>query len=65
MCPDPEFPNALHSEFMNMPNVEFLIVPLCSAPVSYLAANGVIRCGTGTPQRIGDCSEHAVLATDA
>ena len=25
------------------------------------AANGVVRCATGTPQRIGDCSEHAVL----
>jgi len=22
-CPDPEFPNALHSEFMNTPNVDF------------------------------------------
>jgi len=56
-CPDPEFPNALHSEFINMPNVEFLDVPLCSAPTSYLAANGVVRCATGTPQRVGACSE--------
>jgi len=64
-CPDPEFPNTLHSEFMNTPNVEFLNVPLCSAPMSYLAANGVVRCPTGTPQRIGDCSEHAVLTAGA
>jgi len=64
-CPDPEFPNALHSEFMNTPNVEFLNVPLCSAPMSYLAANGVVRCATGTPQRVGGCSEHAVLAAGA
>jgi len=50
---------------MNTPNVEFLDVPLCSAPMSYLAANGVFRCDTGTQQRIGDCSEHAVLAAGA
>jgi len=33
--------------------------------MSYLAANGVVRCATDTPQRIGDCSEHAVLAAGA
>ena len=60
-CPDPGFPNALHSEFMNTPNVEFLNVLLCSAPMSYLAANGVVRCPTGMLQRIGDCSKHEVL----
>ena len=38
-CPDPEFPKALHSEFMSTPNVEFLNVPLCSAPISYLAGS--------------------------
>ena len=63
--PDPKFPNALHSEFMNTPNVEFLNVPLCSMPMSYLAANGVVRCATGTPQRVGACSEHAVLVAGA
>jgi len=45
---------------MNTPNVEFLNVPLCSAPMSYLAANGVTRGATGTPQRIAACSEHAM-----
>jgi len=50
---------------MNTPNVEFLNVPVCSAPMSYLAANGVVGCAMGTPQRIGDCSEHAVLAAGA
>jgi len=50
---------------MNRPNVEFLNVPLCSMPMSYLAANGVVRCATGTRQGIGDCSEHAVLAAGA
>jgi len=64
-CPDPEIPNVLHSEFMNMPNVEFLNVPPVNAPMSYLAANGVVRCVTGTPQRTGDCSEHVVLAAGA
>jgi len=39
MCPDPEFPNVLHSEFMNTPNVQFLNVRLCSAPISYLAGS--------------------------
>jgi len=29
------------------------------------AANVVVRCATGTPQRIGACSEHAVLAAGA
>jgi len=29
------------------------------------AANGVVRCATGTPQRVGACSEHAVLAAGA
>jgi len=38
-CPDPEFPNALHSENMNTPNVEFLNVPVCSAPMSYFAGS--------------------------
>ena len=60
-CPDPEFPNALHCEFMNTPNVEFLNVPLCSGPKTYLAANGVIRGGTDTPQHVAGCSEHTVL----
>jgi len=64
-CPDPEFPNVLHSEFMNTPSVEFLNVPVCSVPMSYFAANGVIRCATGMPQCIGDCSEHAVLVAGA
>jgi len=41
-CPDPEFLKALHSEFMNTPNVKFLNVPLCSVPMSYLAGN---KCG--------------------
>ena len=26
---------------------------------------GPLHCPTGTPQRIGDCSQHAVLATGA
>jgi len=56
-CPNPEFP--LHSEFMNTPNVEFLNVPLCSAPMSYLATNGVVRCAKGMPQRVAARSEHA------
>jgi len=60
-CPDPGFPNALHSEFINMPNVKFLNVPLCSMPLSYLAANGVVHCPTGMLRHIGDCSEHVVL----
>ena len=30
-----------------------------------LAANGVVRCATGTPQRVVACSEHAVLAASA
>jgi len=38
-CPDPEFPNVLHSEFMNTPNVDFLNVSLCSMPISYLAGS--------------------------
>jgi len=38
-CRDPEFPNTLHFNFMNMPNVEFLNVPLCSAPMSYLVSS--------------------------
>jgi len=38
-CPDPEFPSALHSKFINTPNVEFLNVPLCSVPMSYLAGS--------------------------
>jgi len=42
-CPDPELPNALHSEFMNTPNVEFLNVPVCSAPMSYLAGSKLGR----------------------
>jgi len=29
------------------------------------AANGVVRCATGTPQRVGACSELAVLAAGA
>jgi len=65
-CPDPEFPNVLYSEFMNTPNVEFLNVPLCTAPMSYLAGSKwVDRCATGTPQRVGVFSEHAVLAAGA
>ena len=56
MCPDPELPNALHSEYTNTLNIEFLSVPLCSAPMSYLAANGVVPCATGTSQRVGACS---------
>jgi len=59
-CPDPKFPNALHCEFMNTPNVEFLNVPLCSPPMSYLAGSK-----WGRPQRVGACSEHAVLAAGA
>jgi len=35
--------NALHCEFMNTPHVEFLNVPVCSAPMSFLAGNGVVR----------------------
>jgi len=35
------------------------------AYMSYLAANGVVRCATRTPQHIGDCSEQAVLAAGA
>ena len=54
-----------HYESKNTPNVDFLNVPLYVAPTSYLAANWVVRCATGTPQRIGDCSEHAVLAAGA
>jgi len=61
----PKFPNELHSELMKTPNVEVLNVPLCSAPMSYLAANGVVRCAMGMPQRIGDCSEHVVLVAGA
>ena len=39
-CPDdPKFPNALHSKFMKTPNIEFLNVPLCSAPMSYLTSS--------------------------
>ena len=43
-CPIPsseraQIPNALHSGFMNTPNVEFLNIPLCSAPMSYLAGS--------------------------
>jgi len=38
-CGDPKFPNALHSEFMNTPNFDFLNVPFCSAPMSYLAGS--------------------------
>jgi len=65
-CPDPEFPNALHSEFMNTPNVEFLNVSLSARLCHTLpAAIGVIRCATGTRQRVGACSEHAVLAAGA
>ena len=30
---------ALHSEFMNTPNIDFLNVHLCSAPMSYLAGS--------------------------
>ena len=56
-CPDPKFRNVLHSKFMNIPNVKFLNVPLCSTPMSYLAANGVVRCATGTTQCVGACSE--------
>jgi len=61
-CRDPEFPNELHSEFMNKPNVEFLNIPVCSTPMSYLAGSkwGRPLC-YGMPQRIGACSEHAVL----
>jgi len=36
------------------------IIP-CPLP----AANGVVRCATGMPQRVGACSEHAVLAAGA
>jgi len=55
---------------MNTPDVEFLNVPLQRAYVqtvamSYLAANGVFCCATGTPQCIGDCSEHAALVAGA
>jgi len=61
----PNFQTRFHSENMNTPNFEFLNVPLCSAPMSYLAANGVVRCATGTRQRVGAWSEHAVLAAGA
>jgi len=39
---DPDFPNALHSEFMNAPNVEFLNVPVCSVAMSQLAGSDVV-----------------------
>jgi len=32
-------PNVLHSEYMNTPNVEILCLPLCTAPMSYLAGS--------------------------
>jgi len=41
-CADPKFPNTLQSEFMNLPNIEFLNVPLCNAPMLYLAGS---KCG--------------------
>ena len=41
-CPNTDCPNAIHSKFMNTPNVDFLDVPLCSAPMSYLASG---KCG--------------------
>jgi len=44
---------------------EFSNIPFCSVPMSYLAANGVVCCATGTPQRVGDCSEQAVLVAGA
>jgi len=51
---------------MNTPNVDFLNVPLCSAPMSYLAGSKWgRRCAVGMPQRVGACSEHAVLAAGA
>jgi len=44
---------------MNTPSVEFLNVPVCSA---FAAANGVVCCATGMPQRVGVCSQRVVLA---
>ena len=40
---------------------------MCAARLCHTlpAANGVVRCATGTPQRVGACSEHAVLAAGA
>ena len=35
--PRSQMSKPIHSEFMNTPNVEFLNVPLCSAPMSYRA----------------------------
>jgi len=44
----------------------FLNIPVCSAPMSYLAGSKWgRRCATGTPQRVGACSEHEVLAAVA
>jgi len=55
-CPDPEFPNALHSEFMNTANVKFLNVPLCTVPMSYLAGSK-----WGRPLCYGHAAAHSCL----
>ena len=59
-CPDPEFPNVLHSAFMNTPNVEVLNVPVCSAPMSYVAGSK-----WGRPLCYGHTVSALVLAAGA
>jgi len=61
----PNFQTRSIPKFINTPNVKFLNVPLCSMPLSYLAANGVVHCPTGMLRHIGDCSEHVVRAAGA